>query len=153
MSGIWYQWSVLSLNFGKSFKSVIHHWNCVCWSACYPDTDLLFHGSVGVDTRSGHLASVILGNTLLYPTSVRDCPWTWKWCPHYLNNLTSIFIYFNLLSACLHPPPLPTTTIPTIKPHTPNPEIPATVCNIVIILLYFCGIRRYFLQILSVSVS
>ena len=115
------------------FESVIHHYVCVCLSASYPDTNLMRHGFVGIETRNRLLASLILVNTLLYLTSVSDCHWTWTWCPHYPNHLTSIFfIFLNLLSFCLHPHP-PTTH--TTKIHTPKPEIPVTVCHIVLIFV------------------
>ena len=142
MSGIWHQWSVLYLNFCKRLEYLIHHCDCVCWCACYSDTALLKYGYVGIETRSGHLASVILVNTLLYPTSVSDCPWTSTWCPHYPNHLTSKkSIYFNLLSSCLHPHN-PTTH--TTKPHIPEPDTPATVCHIVIILIIFLWYKTIF---------
>ena len=40
LSRIWHQWSVLYFSFGVLFKSIMHHCDCVCWYACYPDTNL-----------------------------------------------------------------------------------------------------------------
>ena len=141
MSVIWHPWSMLHLNFGKRFKYEIHHCDCVCWCACYLDTDLSRHGSVGIETRSGRLASVILGNTLLYPTSVSNCPWTCSVLMIQIFSLQNNLFIFNLLSACLH---LHTPTTHTTKPHTPDPEIPATVFHIVIIFIIFLWYKTIF---------
>ena len=142
MSEIRHQWSVLYLNFFNRFKSVIHHCDCACWFARYLDTDLLRHGSVCVETRSGCSASVILDNTLLYPPVLAIVPGTERdvliiWIISLQNN---IFI-FNVLSAFLHPQPL---TTHTTKPHTPKPDIPATICHIVIIFIISLWYRTIF---------
>ena len=124
MSGIWHQWSVLYLNFGESFKPLMHHCDCVCWYDSYMVTNLLRNWYIGVETRSGLLASEIFGNTLLYPTSVKYCPGLERGAL-VKKNLTSLqknLLSFNLLSAWpqITPPPPPTHTPHTPQNHTPK---------------------------------
>ena len=92
-------------------------------------------GLLVLKTRSGRLSSEISDNPLLYPISVIDCPR--PECGVFIVQIiflqNNLFI-FNLFGACLHPH-TPTTHI--TKPHTPEPEILATVCHIIIIFIIF----------------
>ena len=45
----------------------------------------------------------------------------------------------------------PPTPNPPPKHHIPKPDITARISNIVNIFIMFCGIRRYFVQILILS--
>ena len=133
--------------------------------------------------------------TVLYPTSVWHCPWTWIWCFHYPNHLTSKQSIYFWLSYLLPFAKVLRKGIPflfrearinpvspftqdrlfitftsseedgmishdlwnlvldgLVQQHTPQSQrYPPPYSIFLLFLLYFCGIRWYFLQILIVS--
>ena len=65
-----------------------------------------------------------------------------------MTSLQNNIFYFNLFSDWLHPHP-PTTHTTKLHPQIQRYSPPYTI--LLLFSLYFCGIRRYFLQILIVS--
>ena len=149
MSWIWHWWGKQYFKLSVKVLNLWYHCDCVFWYACITDTNLLRHGYVGGWNMKW---APVFSNHGQYTDVSNQWHWlsqTWNWgtCCSDKKFQSNLFIFI-LWSACLH---FHTPTTHTTEPHTPETEIPTTLFHIVIILFYFCGIRRLFLQILIVT--
>ena len=149
MSGIWHRCGVLYLFRWKRFESNVSPQLRLLMCPVIWILNSLGMGMFVFKTRSGRLDSAISDNLLLHTISVSDCSRPWQgFLVVQINFLQNNLFIFNLLSACLHSH---TPTTHTTKKTPQSLRYPPPYSILLLFSLYFCGIRQYFLQILSVS--